>query len=209
MQKFIVGATCATLAIAGPAAAGSITTLFDGGNGGAPGWGVFFDVDITNSNGLTFTAFDVNARNNEGVFMGLEIYVIDGGSGLGDGNGPSADSDGWSLLGTGSAIAGDNNEATFIELEQSFDLGPGLYGFAVRTTGVGQNYTNATADNTFYSNDDLSLTLGHARSGSDGFGGTFWNDRIWNGSIYYTAVPAPGALALLGLAGLVGRRRRR
>ena len=51
---------------------------------------------------------------------------------------------------------------------------------------------------------DLSVYLGNGY-GAGGTSGT------WTGSITLlgvTAVPAPGAVALLGLAGLVGRRRR-
>jgi MYXO-CTERM domain-containing protein len=51
---------------------------------------------------------------------------------------------------------------------------------------------------------DLSVYLGNGY-GAGGTSGT------WTGSITLlgvTAVPAPGAIALLGLAGLVGRRRR-
>ena len=51
----------------------------------------------------------------------------------------------------------------------------------------------------------LSISLGNGWTGSDLSGGT------WTGSITLkgiTVVPAPGAIALLGLGGLVARRRR-
>jgi len=47
-----------------------------------------------------------------------------------------------------------------------------------------------------------SVAFGAAVGPDGGFGG-------FNGTIAFTAVPAPGVVALLGLAGLVARRRRR
>ena len=41
-----------------------------------------------------------------------------------------------------------------------------------------------------------------------GWGGPYTSDST-NGVLSYTVVPAPGAVALLGLAGLMARRRRR
>ncbi|MHC4833260.1 MAG: hypothetical protein ACYTFH_05090 [Planctomycetota bacterium] len=47
-----------------------------------------------------------------------------------------------------------------------------------------------------------SVAFGAAVGPDGGFGG-------FNGTIAFTAVPAPGAVALLGIAGLLARRRRR
>jgi uncharacterized protein (TIGR03382 family) len=52
---------------------------------------------------------------------------------------------------------------------------------------------------------------GYDMSFAAGFQGKDANGDTWNaaGDVMITKVPAPGALALLGLAGLAGRRRRR
>ena len=206
--KLIVALGAAAM-VTGAASAQSITTLFDGGNGGSSGWGVFFNVEIFDPVGLTFTGIDLNARNGDGTPMDVEIYIFDAGEAdLSAAGGDSASSAGWSLVSTGTAIGGANNVPTFFDLT-NFSLTTGVHGFMVRSTGVGQNYTNGNGANQFFSNSDLSLTLGVTRSGADGFGGSFFNPRVWNGTLYYQPIPAPGALALLGLAGACGMSRRR
>ncbi len=95
-----------------------------------------------------------------------------------------------------------------------FFLAPGSYGMALRYVGVGMRYTNGTGTNQFFSNSDVELTLGQARSTTAApfTGGTLFSPRVWNGTIYYSVsvIPEPGSWALLGLLGLplIVRRRR-
>lgn len=208
MKRFLAGAAVLA-AMAGAASGQSITTMFDSNNGGSGGWNVFFDVEVTNPAGLIFDQIDVNARNGEGSPIDLEVFVFEGSSDFSNSGGPTGSSAGWDLVATGSATAGANDVPTEITLNDTFTLMPGTWGMGIRTLGVGQNYTNGTGNNQFFSNPDLELSLGNARTGADGFGGSHFHPRVWNGTLHYTPVPAPGAAALLALGGLVAARRRR
>ena len=73
-------------------------------------------------------------------------------------------------------------------------------------------YTNGTGSNQFYSDANLSLTMGTANL--DSFFGQVFSPRVWNGQITYdegsseTPIPEPASLTLLGL-GLAGMGARR
>ncbi len=97
------------------------------------------------------------------------------------------------------------------------------YGAGWAPTPV-RSFTVADAGAGFYSTrvqflmniDAILRSNGGATFGEGGFGSTlrvgFWEQDLSAGfsqQVFEVAVPAPGALALLGVAGLVGKRRRR
>jgi hypothetical protein len=91
----------------------------------------------------------------------------------------------------------DVNNKSMIASQDLSSNGTSTFDFAAATKDVGFDLTNVTTL-------QLSVTqIGGPTSGSTiSVSGTLSN-------FSYTAVPAPGALAILGAAGLVGARRRR
>jgi hypothetical protein len=188
----------AVLVVACAANAQSLTTLFASNNGGSVGGAVYFDV-IVGPNALTITGYDTNV--GELVTFGWEVYLTAPGvSYYGNEANPAA----WTLVATGTGVGmGDDNPSP-VTLDATFGLDANtLYGMAlVLGPEAGHEYSNGPLGP--YSNADLTLELGSATNVP--FSGSPFYPRVWNGTIYYT--PGPGALALLGLAGLVRRRRR-
>ena len=79
------------------------------------------------------------------------------------------------------------------------------------TSGGGIRYTGTSAapPQTTWANADVTLFSDISRTGSASFGGSQFTPRTFAGEINYRVIPAPGAMALLGLGGLLATRRRR
>lgn len=195
----------------GPLHAGLITTLFARNNGGSDGGAVYFDIDVLNPAGISVEKLFTNTADSF-VNGNMNVYTRPGTA-----FGFETSLSGWTLVssGTGSS-AGPDNPSEFDITD--FFLGQGVTGIAIESqAGVwGHDYTNGTASNNFYSNSDLTLSLGSASNSP--FSSSPFNPRIWNGTIEYsagaaTAVPEPSSLAILGIgacvAGFSATRRRR
>ena len=203
MKKFTV-AIAAGLActFASAASAQSLTTLFASNNGGSPGGAVYFTATVFNTAGLNIEAFDINTSAGVGTSFDLMVYVTPGGH-----SGNETDPGAWTQVATGTGTSAGTDLPSFVDIT-NFQLLEGSYGIAlVLSTNAAHRYTNGTGSNEFFSNSDLSLALGSATNVP--FQGTPFSPRVWNGTVYYSPIPAPGALALLGLAGACGMSRRR
>jgi hypothetical protein len=193
-----------SLVLASPVQAqvtGSLTTIFTGGNNNSVGGGNYFDANILNSAGLTITNLDINTTAVAGTPVTINIWTRPGTSVGFEGN-----SAGWTQVSTGSGVSAGLNTPTSIDVTD-FTLALGVTGFALNNQNVSFSYTNGNGSNQFYSNADLSLTLGSSTNVF--FAGTPFTPRVWNGTIFYSTVPEPGTLLLTGLVLTAGAGWRR
>lgn len=153
------------------------------GAGASPYGFVMFD---TNSDSVLDLAYVADDRTSAGG--GIQKWVLSGGTW----------SNSWALLvngtGTLSATAG-TGFAGLRGLTGTWDAVNGAQLFAT---------TTETSNNRLISISDLGITPTTATNLASA--GT---NYAFRGVDMYSAIPAPGALALLGVAGLVGARRRR
>ncbi|TWU16350.1 PEP-CTERM sorting domain-containing protein [Allorhodopirellula heiligendammensis] len=206
--QLVVICVTAWAATAGQGQAELITTLFSSNTGGFNGGNVYFDLNILSPTGIrieriatntseTFTAGRMNIYTRPGTYVGS--------------TGSTA---GWTLASSGFGNSAGLYQPSMFDVTD-FILGPGVTGIAIESqSGVwGHAYTIGTGTNQFYSNGDLSISLGAATQTP--FTGTLFAPRVWNGTLQYSevsAVPEPSSLAVLGvglsIAGLATTRHR-
>ena len=156
---------------------GDLSTLFAGGNGGAAGGAVYFDVTAIAD--VSLNALDVHTGET-GAFT-VEVYAIPDGTYIGNENNAGA----WTLVATGSGEGQGAGTPSLATLDTAVSLTAGTtYGMAlVLSADHGHDYTNGDGTNQNYANDELSFTGGAATNVP--FTGTVFGPRIFNGSFYY------------------------
>ncbi len=208
--QLVVAFLAVLTASAGQVQAATITTLFASNNGGNEGGAVYFDINVLSPDGITIKKLFTNTSESF-VLGNMDVYTRSGTS-----SGFQTSLAGWTLVSSGLGdSAGKNNPSEFDVTD--FSLGVGVTGIAiVSSSNWGHGYTNGDGTNGFYSNSDLSLTLGSAMNIPFVVGEIF-SPRTWNGTIEYSvssgAVPEPTSLAIFGIgacvAGIGAARRRR
>jgi hypothetical protein len=120
---------------------------------------------------------------------------------------------GWTSLGTVAATQGAVASGISLPIDiPDFSLLPGTTtGVALRFTTAGPRYFGTgTGPLQVFTDGNLTLTTGDARSVPFTATGSFFTPRGLTGSITYDIVPEPASFAALGLvAGAVAIRRRR
>lgn len=177
-----------------PIQADLITTLFASDNGGSNGGAVYFDIDVLNPSGITIHKISVNT---EETFSQSSIQVYTRSDSY---SGAETVTAGWTLVSSGLGGSAALNTPTEFDVAD-FSLGLGVSGIAlVSANDWSFSYTNGTGSNEFYSDSNLSLTLGSASNIP--FTASIFSPRVWNGSIEYSpvsTVPEPSSIVMIGL----------
>ncbi len=196
---------------------GGTSTSFATGNGGGRGWGtsayqaqgagsgtagVQFLVDTTGFQGLQLS-FDHRASGTASRWAQVD-YTLDGGTNWvtgfwNNGGGISPHDAFYSFTVDFSSVTGANDNAGFGFRIVSIFSPTAFNQNATLSFGANAAYMRANAQATFAPTPGTG-TSDYAASGT-------W--RFDNVTVSGAVIPAPGAIALLGLAGLVGSRRRR
>lgn len=158
-------------------------TLFNANNGGVVGAGCYFDVNVTNPDGISLCGVYANCNTGAGVGVTATVYITPTTYVGNDANAAV-----WTQIGSGTALTANFNSPTYFQFATNSYLAPGSYGMAVFVGGgTGPAYsgtgTSPLPGATTYSNGDVSYTLGIARSAP--FAGTAFTPRIWNGALVY------------------------
>jgi len=196
---------------------GGTTSSFAAGSGGGRGWNTTNYQAQGQGSGTAGVQFLAGTTGYEGLQISFEHrssgtgsrwaqvdYTLDGGASWvtgfwNNGGGLSPHDSFYSFTVDFSGVAGANDNANFgFRIVSIFSP----LAFNQNTTlsyGANAAYMRANAQATF------SGTAGTG-TGDYGASGTWRFDNV---TVSGTLIPAPGAIALLGLAGLSGKRRRR
>ena len=163
--------------IGGGAVPGSLSTIFDGGNGGADGGAVYFDVAATAD--LTLESLQMHIQD-PGTFT-VSVYAIEGDTYVGNETNAGA----WTLVSTGSGESNTTGTPSDVILDTALNLTSGTtYAMALVLDAThSHRYTNGDGSNQNFSDSNISISLGAASNAP--FTGTVFSPRVFNGTLNY------------------------
>lgn len=178
----------ATAAMAASLTAQSPLSLpFTSNNGLGVNSGVFFDLNVTDPNGITITTIDVNSSSTAGTVGSVELYTTPTTY-----VGVQTNAAAWTLGGSGGVISGGTNIAAPVCLTGGgVYLPTGSYGICLRHVNVAIRYTNSTGIVTA-STAEVAFAGGQSATMTTPFSSAPIANRIFNGSIYYNVGNVPG-----------------
>jgi PKD repeat protein len=200
--SFTAGLSCNSDTLVGPVFAATNSAMGEtgGGNGtaSANGVGNYFDIQVTNPEGLNVCGVGVCPYNWSAIFD-VEVYVT-GGTSLGKEGVAAA----WTLVGTGSGVgtgaAFTAPDVIGVGMDQSFYLPAGDYGVAVflrDPLGASMNiaYTNGPALSPYNNADIVIHPNGVGSSSTSTLGPVSFTPRLFNGGFYYNLCSVTGEAA--------------
>lgn len=201
--------------LVGASANAQILTAHPGpaNNGGSAGWGIFFDLTSTAALPVHVSGMTTASTAPAGETFSVEVFTRPG-TALGGpvGSGPGSSPAGWTSLGTASVTQGPVSSQESLPFTiPTIVVNPGeQVGVALVFAGAGPRYFGTgTPPYGTYSDANLMLVTGDARSQPFTTGGTWFASRELVGSVAYTVIPEPATASLLLLAGVGALRRRR
>jgi hypothetical protein len=203
-MKTLLAAALFSAAVPALSLGQSISTLPPNNGSG----GVFLQLTPASAP-LSVTSFATYFSGAVGLQVSVEVWIRSGAYA-----GFTASNAGWTLsetvVGTAAGTAVQSGNITLTNPISIPLGGPTSIYFHATTTGGGIRYqgTGTTSTGTFI-NPDVTLFSDTSRTGAIPFAGTQFIPRAFSGTINYSVIPAPGAMALLGMGGLMAARRRR
>ena len=156
----------------------SLQTLYAGGNNGAQGGAVYFDLTVADSD-IDVLSFDLNTADTGNFTM--QVYVF-AGTYVGNQGNPAS----WgTAVATGSGTGAGEGLPSKATLDNPISMMANTtYAVAlVFDSTHAHYYTNGDGGNQNYSNGDISLKLGSASNIP--FSDPIFDPRVWNGSVEY------------------------
>ncbi len=196
-----------------PVSAQTINANATANNGGSSGWAIFFDL-TANSNALFVMQLTTASTAAANAGFSIEVFTRNGTS-LGGpvGSGPGSSMAGWTSLGTASATQGATSSGISLPITiPTISVDPfATVGVALLFSGAGPRYFGTASSGPYqmFSDSNLTLTTGDARSVPFTTTGSWFAPRGLTGSITYSVVPEPSSIALLVLGGSLCFCRRR
>ena len=205
----VAAALVALMAVVATAQAQSPLTTAAPNNGSG---GVFMNLtDLTGAGQyLSINGFDLGGfTGTVGSAVDVEVWTRPGSYA-----GFTLDPTGWTLTQTIGTIRNGTTTPSPLPLSMDIVVPYGgmtavyLHAIGPGTGGIRYSGTSSAPPVTTWTNADMELFSDVAHTGLVPFGGSEFSPRTFSGSVHYAVIPAPASLALLGLAGLFGRRRR-
>jgi hypothetical protein len=173
--------------VASLSAQSPLSLPYTSNNGLGVNSGIFFDLNVTDPNGITITSLDVNSSSTVGTVGSIEVYRTPTTY-----VGSQQVAANWTLVGSGGCIsAGLNLPSAACLGNGGVFLPAGSHGIFVRHVNLTIRYTNSTGTVTA-SNAELTFSGGQSATSATLFTSAPIANRIFNGSIYYNVGNVPG-----------------
>ena len=159
-----------------------VESFFTGGNGGAVGWTVMFDVDT--SEPCTVHALRSAVDDTVGNTVDIEVWTASTSFGN------ELDVTQWTLAATATGTAAGMDVPTEFVLSAPIDLPLGTSGIALVHTNADPSYTTGNGTNEVHTSADGVLTVTANASVGGAFTGSLFQTRVWNGNLCYDVMNA-------------------